>query len=956
MRLITLGGLRLEAQSFREPLPLLLLAFLTMRGPRTRSEIQELFWPHQPETSRRIKSLSEALRRLKMIDPNLVSASGDLLRTHVRTDVAALRLELAQGACEAALTRYAGPFLFGIERYKRLRLGEELSEWIAGERRTVQAQVVTGLLTLAEERLAAGNRSGAAECVSRALALPEEVDVLEPETCLRLYGMATSLSLDAEATKIRQAAAELYGVRLSSSGLRTDTGTFVIGREAELGHLACLFEAGARLITVTGMGGCGKTTLAQAFLRTAGGLGSSCFVPLAHLQVEAQETELWQAVASGVGASAPTFSAVARSFGTAEFMLVLDDFERLRHHAPALERLLEVCPQLRLLVTSRQQLGLGGEHVFMLRGLSLPNGRASLQQLRESAAGRLLLAASTQRGAWLQANDAPALAELCHLTGGLPLALKLVAGWLPSLTPRDVIQRLREPSVLLCVRGDGLERPSLEQTFAATMDLLDEKTRQLFFDLSLFRDGFTLGAAEHILGATPLQLRHLISVSLLGFEAGRYTLHPLLRQFATSQSRGPACGTADAFAGYYLGQLIEITSAEQTRRDSVVKHLCAEWENLRVSWQHAVAHQWNTHLTEATPALQRLCDLLVWPYRGLELIDIALRSAPPPELEGRLLASKAWLSLRSDQYQTAVAAATQAMAKTRAASVHETSLNAMGAAYDSMGEFERAHTSFAEASRWVEPDSGEAATIQVNLAINALKRGDYLTAERRLLQAERGFRRQAKATKTIWCAYTHGRLYLATDHVRKARAKFDWALRGAGQLGLTHWRLRSQLGLAQLDIVEGHWRRAESACHNVRSEARELRADMLESATLVVSGDLAFAKHEFPEALAAYGASLLMGNSPGEPALLHRFLRLARAWSAVDNEICSTLLFAFCQNRLERMSAEDRRLLSLSTYEARCSETSSLEEWTDLTSEEVALQVVAALNDEGYIRSSYQLG
>lgn len=949
MKLITLGGLALEPQGFSEAQPLLLLAFLGLQGPRLRGELKELFWPHQHDPTKRVKNLSEVLRRLRRLDPNLIEARGETLATHVSVDARALRQALARRTHDAALGLYAGPFLHGVERQARLRLGEELLEWIAEERHELQSRVLDALLALAEEQLLSGNAEGAGEYLRRALALPSDVALPEPQALERLHGLAAAAGLEREAERARQLA---FGLQEGPAVLGGAAPEPVIGREAERAALRARFAERARLVTITGLGGSGKTALARAFVQSeARSFDLVAFVSLEALPESAEEIAVWQKVASAVGARTATPEAIREQLRGGRVLLVLDNVEHLARHAPAvIERLLRRLPQLQVLATSRSRLGLGLEHLLPLSGVAVPTGASDLQAVRRAAAGTLLLALSARHGVRFSDAEAEDLARLCQLVQGHPLALKLIAGWLPSLAPADAAARLAAGLELLTLGESDLpaRHRSLAETFSLSLELLPREARQLLPRLSTFQGGFTLEAAERVADAAALPLRQLVDASLLEREGQRYALHPLVRQYASTLLGGEAAALGEAHAEHYLKRLSELTGGEQTRRDSAAERLRPEWDNVRAAWLHACAEGRQPRLAEATPALQRLCDLLSSPSGGLELVESALRTTSPQAgpVEGSLLAGKAWFLLRLGRYQDAIGCALRALEQlgdSGPPAARETSLNALGAAHDSLGAFEHAAAAFEQVLALAEPGSGEAATAHTNLAINALKRGDHQVAEGHLRLAEGLFLLQGKLAKTVWCACIYGRLHLAAGDLARARQRLTWALDQARRLSLTHWRLMIQLDLARLDSAEGQAERARLACQSVLREARGLKAPATEQRALILAGDLAHAVGDAATALAYYRSGLKRIEDPqSEPAYLHGLVRVARVWLRTEGrEPMAVPLLAFCRCKAARMYAEDRRVLQ-GLGAGPCGP--APEEMT-CSAFQVASQVLAALDD-----------
>ena len=256
MRLLTLGELRLEGSAFREPQPLLLLTYLAWQGACLPKELQSLFWPRQTDNTKRSKSLSEALRRLKKLDPNLLDLERGRLGCRVPVDAKAFRRAVSENEYERALELYRGPFLYGLEE-TRLRLGEELSEWLSSERAALQTSFAGVLLALAEERGRQGEAAAARELLLRAFELPQSVALPSPYRLKRMHELLLALGCPADADAVARAATEWHGGfgtgAVSAKGGWPQVGLtpLFVGREAELAQMEAHFLAGERLVTVT---------------------------------------------------------------------------------------------------------------------------------------------------------------------------------------------------------------------------------------------------------------------------------------------------------------------------------------------------------------------------------------------------------------------------------------------------------------------------------------------------------------------------------------------------------------------------------------------------------------------------------------------------------------------------------------------------------------------------------
>ncbi len=950
MRLVTLGGLRLEGSDFAEPQPLLLLTYVALHDTCLRKELQALFWPHQIDATRRSKSLSEALRRLKKLDPNLLESGRGRLGCHVPVDAAEFRRALTQKEYERAVALYRGPFLYGLEE-TRLRLGEEVSEWLSIERATLQNSFADVLLTLAEERRRQGEAAGARALVLRAFRLPHGVALPSLYNVERMHRLLLELGFPADADAVQRATAEWHGgfasrVSVKGGRPRQEVGvtSLFVGREAELTQLHEHFLAGERLVTVTGLAGIGKTELAKAFVQQSESLFDEiALVPLADLPQDAPAGALWQALADALGVKPQLeylTEAVTGHLAAPRILLVLDNFEALLQLRGVIGQLLRACSELRILVTSRERLGLEDERVFRLSGLSLPPQGSTLAQLGRSAAGKLFLSSAARQGAVFSDEDAPLLLELCRHTVGVPLALKLVAGWTASLPLAELVERSRSDLGALSA-ADGED---LNAAFDLSVTLLDAETATVFRELSVFRGGFSLSAAEQLLGAKPRHLRRLLDASLLSFERDRYSLHPLLARYL--YERHPAkAALRSRHATFYLTALQAAAQPERPSEKPPGSKGKVDFQtssaNIAAAWRWAVRQEWMHVLQPALPTLQRLYDLHSRPQQGLELVEEAAAALQDKGMAVALQASRAWFLLRSSRYAEAVHTAEAALTLSGGCA-RETCLNTLGAAYDSLGRFAEARGYFETAFTYAEPDSGEAASALTNLAINAVNRGDYAEARSRLAAAEHLFDQQGIAAKKIWCNYVGGWLALETGNTLEARLRLEQASDCAKALGLAHWALLSRAKLAHLFALEGRRERAEQLGYEVLTEARAQRSIGKEVRAHGTLGAVHLLEDEPQRALEHYRAGLKKARwTQSDPIILHHLVGVLQA--GTKNSLCglSADLYAYCKAKTPYMVYADRKVFQgLPSYDGT-------PVWCDLPSEQVATLILSILEEAG---------
>jgi predicted ATPase/DNA-binding CsgD family transcriptional regulator len=404
--------------------------------------------------------------------------------------------------------------------------------------------------------------------------------------------------------------------------------TRLFGREPDTSELIEVVED-ARLVTLVGAPGCGKTRLGLELSRRLAdrypaGVG---FVELAPL---GDECLVASAVAAALGIDDPpnrsAEDALIEELSSKELLVVLDNCEHLLGGVAALvARLLDGCPSLRVLATSRTALGLQGEQVWRVPPLDL----GPAVELFTDRAG------SSAPGAGLEPSTAPVIEEICRRLDCLPLAIELAAAWSRVLTPAEILERL-EPALPL-LRSHIRDASPRQRTMQATLDwsyqLLQPDEQLLFERLSVFAGGFDFEAAQALApGEEVLDgLASLIDSSLVLAEPAsatmRYRLLEPVRQCAEARlvARGERDATRRHHAEHYL-RLALRSDAKLRSGDvgDVLAQLEKEESNLRVALAWAREQPDDLGL--------RLCTALApsWAIRGRinegrALIDEMLR-------------------------------------------------------------------------------------------------------------------------------------------------------------------------------------------------------------------------------------------------------------------------------------------------------------------------------------------
>ena len=499
--------------------------------------------------------------------------------------------------------------------------------------------------------------------------------------------------------------------------------THFIGREAALAECARLLKD-VRLLTLTGIGGCGKTRLALrlAQQQRADFADGVWFVDLAPLQ-DAQRVAL--AVASAVGvreeAGTPLIDRLTASLATRRMLIVLDNCEHvIAATAELVDALLARCAGLTIVATSREGLGVAGEQVVSVRPLSLPAAGADREAIQDSEAVRLFVdrARLVLPEFAVDEQGAPAIAEICRRLDGIALAIELAAARVKMLAVEEIRARLDDRFRLLTGGSRTLPRhQTLQATLQWSHDSLTPQEQKLFRQLAVFAGGCTLAAATQVADTTDdyavLELlTHLHDKSLLevdrdGSAQPRYRMLETVRQYA--RERLEEAGDGDAVRDRHLRCYVALAEEAEPQifgpqQGAWMVRLALEQENL------LAAHTWCERAPGGGEAGLRLIAGL-WRYwsasaqleRGYQLAHAALAQAEDQfdaRLRCRALWAMGWMAHYMGRYDEQLKYAERSLALARAIGSAEqtvSALNMRGGAFLGTGQLSRALVDFEEA-------------------------------------------------------------------------------------------------------------------------------------------------------------------------------------------------------------------------------------------------------------------
>jgi len=402
----------------------------------------------------------------------------------------------------------------------------------------------------------------------------------------------------------------------------------LIGRNDDLRALNDLLLGEARLVTVTGAGGSGKTRLAlEVAMSLEAEFGQSVY--FARLAPLRQPEQLAVTILSALGitdvSGEEPLDLLTRTVSDESLLLVLDNFEHLLASAPLISEVLADCRRLKILVTSRAALHLSGEYEYSLEPLPMRPALALFTE-RARAVRRDFAAEETVLGA------------ICTRLDCLPLALELAAARCRVLSPAELLGRLGRS---LEVLTDGpRDLAARQQTLRATIDwsysLLDANEQQIFARVAVFAAGCRLEAAERVCAASLEQLESLVDMNLLrcrgsGSESSFWMLETI-REFALERL-GAERAQIELALAVYFAQLVEdlrLSEGLEPEWRKAIERLESEIENVRVALAAAAASGDISLQVQLAGGLWRYWHVRGPAAEGLEWIEQALAGGEGP--------------------------------------------------------------------------------------------------------------------------------------------------------------------------------------------------------------------------------------------------------------------------------------------------------------------------------------
>ena len=534
---------------------------------------------------------------------------------------------------------------------------------------------------------------------------------------------------------------------ISNTNLPRPAASFV-GRSREVSEVASMLRDGSRLVTLTGPGGTGKTRLAiESASEVLPAYRNGVFwVGLATLRDPAL-------VPVTIGQTLGAKDGPAEYIGEREMLLVLDNFEQVVDAAAELSSLLSTCPNLRLLVTSRELLRVHGEVEYAVPPLADPE-----------AVDLFCTRAQTQVD--------QTIAELCRRLDNLPLAIELAAARTRVLSPNQILERLSQRLDLLKGGRDAEARQrTLRATIEWSYDLLDEEEKQLFARLAVFRGGCTLESAQEIADAEIDTLQSLVDKNLVRHRDERFFMLETIREFASEQleETGEGVDLRRRHAEHFLGLAEEAFPQFIGSPKQWLERLDAEHDNLRAALDRLEAAGENELRLRLAGALYRFWYTRAHLTEGRSRLESALAADDrPTEFRANALNGVAILSMDSGDATTMKLRAQEALA------LHLELGNAWGEAF---------------------------SRLQLGHALADL--GDPLSARPLFAESLQGFERLGDDHFTVVLTHVLAWNTWQLGDLEAARSLHQENLRRTRASGNERWQARSLAQLAVIAAEEG---------------------------------------------------------------------------------------------------------------------------------------------------------
>jgi predicted ATPase/DNA-binding transcriptional LysR family regulator len=697
--------------------------------------------------------------------------------------------------------------------------------------------------------------------------------------------------------------------------------TSIVGREQELDEVVDLVRGTARLITLTGAGGSGKTRLAvEVASRLVDDFHDGVY--LVELAAIPEPGYVLPTIARVL--QVKNVSDLAERLRTQRLLLVVDNLEHVIDVAPALLELLGAAPELKLLVTSRAPLRVAGECVYQVEPLALDDALTLFVERAQAVSPRF--------------EPDESVSVVCERLDGLPLAIELAAARLRSLTARELVDRLASRLPLLT--GGRRDLPARQRTLRRTLDwsyeLLNEEQRRVLARLAVFAGGWTLSAAESLPGIDLETLTALVDANLVHRREDRFAMLETIQEYALGKLR--EAGEEKTLRDLHLAwatAFVERAAPELRGADqaSWLERLHLELDNFRA------ALAWSVGRGDAEGALRLTGGLLeFWMVRadwneGREWLEraLALRGEVDPAVRMKALQAAGELADALSDYSASKSYFEESLAIARGLGDERGIAAALtGLAFEAhrVGRHGEARP-LLEESVTILRNLGDEPSLARSLGGLAWLENDYRRARKLWSDTLTIQRRLANRENVGWTLIQVGHCSQCMGDSAGARAAYEETLSIARELGyermiaraltqlaevalrdgdaagardlfdesLLIWRkighrsglVDSLRGLGDVARLEGDFAGATSLLEESLSVCREIGARSLEALALESLGALASAGQDLPAAESLLGEALAhwraTGDVDGQANALRRLGEVAVAQGEFEHAV-----------------------------------------------------------------------
>lgn len=646
--------------------------------------------------------------------------------------------------------------------------------------------------------------------------------------------------------------------------------TAFIGREEDLAKLSSMLgDAYCRLMTITGPGGIGKTRLALQAASDAADYFRDGIYFVSLLAVNSPDTlitAIIDAIKLVLQGHDDPMSQLLRHLRNKQLLLILDNFEHLVPGVEVLLALLENAPESKLLITSREVLNLRQEWVLPISGMAFPDNQ-HVDHAENFAAVKLFMECARRiRPDFSLEGERAAVAHICQIVEGVPLAIELAASWLKSLPCTAIASEIQRNLDFLDtkLRDFPARHRSIRAVFDHSWSLLSAHEQSTFSRLAIFRGGFQRAAAAEIANTSLTDLSALIDKSLIRIESdGRYQMHELLRQLTEEKlAQQPDLQRAlhAQHCNYYAAFLEQRAHKSLSGGAAITVHdeLLQDADNIAMAWDYALEQKNEPLIDRFLVPLYHLYNEQNRYYDGERLFRRALAALEELGSEYTLTQARASLCM---------ALCLQYLTRYDEAEVYAQSclplLEAHGAMWElrnaesclaniaySRGDYTAAQHHFERVRELLKAGEDPSALVIAlsRLSDLAAVRGDYEAARQFLSESVAELGETGSSRSRIRFLITLGDIEHKIGNYEKAEAHFEAALALSRSSENTITHAISLTSLARVAYATGAFGQAETRCRESITLFEEIRHLWGKAFALVHLARVAMALERFDDA------------------------------------------------------------------------------------------------------------